>query len=247
MKWVSQKLPQHVAIVMDGNGRWAQERGFARIEGHRMAINTVRMVVRECLQHAIPILSLFAFSSENWSRPADEVDYLMQLFMQTIELDMDELHAQAVRVRFIGERAVLSEALQAGMCFLEQLTALNEGLILNVVMNYGGRWDIVQAARRLAGEVRDGLISPEIIDESLFAAKLTTHSLPDPDLLIRTSGELRISNFFLWQLAYSELYFSSLYWPDFDAVEFKQALDSFSSRSRRYGMLSHQLDETHHV
>ena len=215
---MSQKLPQHIAIVMDGNGRWALERGLARVDGHRMGLNAVRETVKACLQADIPMLSLFAFSSENWSRPADEVDYLMDLFIQTIEQDMDELHSRAVRVSFIGDRAMLSSVLQAGMHSIETLTAHNQALQLNVVMNYGGRWDIVQAAQRLARAVRDGLLLPEAIDESLFARELTTHPLPDPDLLIRTSGELRISNFFLWQLAYSEFYFSTLYWPDFNAL-----------------------------
>ncbi len=244
---MNQNLPQHLAIVMDGNGRWAAERGLARIEGHRMGINTVRMVVKECLRYRIPMVSLFAFSSENWLRPADEVDYLMQLFMQTIEQDMNELHQQAVSVRFIGERTALSEELQAGMCSIEALTANNVSLILNIMMNYGGRWDIVQAAKRLASEVQAGLLQPEAIDEWLFAKKLTTQALPDPDLLIRTSGELRISNFFLWQLAYSELYFSTFYWPDFNATELKQALDSYCARSRRYGTVSDSAPAVQHV
>lgn len=236
---MSQKLPQHIAIVMDGNGRWALERGLTRVQGHRQGLDTVRMVVKECLDYGIPILSVFAFSSENWSRPAEEVGYLMQLFMDTIEQDMTELAEQGVCVRFLGERKALSSPLQSGMEAIEALTATNHALILNVVINYGGRWDIVQAAQRLAVEVLQGNLLPDAIDESVFTEQLATNTLPDPDLFIRTSGELRISNFFLWQLAYTEFYFSMRNWPDFDRAEFKCALDSFASRSRRYGAIHH--------
>ncbi|OGV38587.1 MAG: di-trans,poly-cis-decaprenylcistransferase [Legionellales bacterium RIFCSPHIGHO2_12_FULL_42_9] len=193
------------------------------------------------------MLSLFTFSSENWLRPKEEVDYLMQLFLEFIDREMDTLYKNGVRVCFIGDRTRLSSLLQMSMQSLEQLTSSNDDLTLNVMMNYGGRWDIVQAARALVREAKDGVLLPEQVDEALFARKLATHDLPDPDLLIRTSGEYRISNFFLWQFAYSEFYFTAVNWPDFTVDEFEKALTSFASRMRRYGKTSAQLTEKYHV
>ena len=235
---------------MDGNGRWALARGLPRVEGHRMGVQAVRHVVDECLKQAIPVLSLFTFSSENWSRPSDEIDYLMQLFIDTLQGEMDALHEQGVSVRFLGDSTALSTVLQACMNSVQELTSNNQRLILNVVINYGGRWDIVQAAQSLARYVQAGQLTPEEIDETLFSSALQTKGLPDPDFVIRTSGELRISNFLLWQLAYSELYFSTVCWPDFSVDEFKVALTSFSSRDRRYGAVmsnAHDLDLAHHA
>ncbi len=244
---MNQKLPKHVAIVMDGNGRWATHRGLPRVEGHRMGVEAVKLTVEACLKKKIPILSLFTFSTENWSRPAEEVDFLMQLFIESIAREMDSLHEKGTRVCFFGDRTQLTDILQTCIQSVETLTASNDCFVLNVMMNYGGRWDIVQAARALAHRVVDGALAPEDIDEGLFATMLSTQGLPDPDLLIRTSGELRISNFFLWQLAYSELYFSEVYWPDFTASEFEKALDNFASRIRRYGKTSSQEVEMNHV
>jgi undecaprenyl diphosphate synthase len=247
---LSQKLPQHVAIVMDGNGRWALARGLPRVEGHRMGVQAVRHVVDECLKQAIPVLRLFTFSSENWSRPSDEIDYLMQLFIDTLQGEMDALHEQGVSVRFLGDSTALSTVLQTCMTTVQKLTSNNQRLILNVVINYGGRWDIIQAAQSLARAVQAGQLAPEDIDETLFSRTLQTQGLPDPDFVIRTSGELRISNFFLWQLAYSEFYFSTVCWPDFNIEEFKIALNSFSSRERRYGTVmsnAYDLDLVHHA
>lgn len=220
---------------MDGNGRWAESRGLERVEGHTAGVETVRTVVQCCLQSKIAVLSLFAFSSENWARPAMEVDFLMQLFLQALERETHKLHEQGVRVRFTGDRRQLSAELCAGMQEAEALTANNHQLILNFALNYGGKWDIVQAATALAQRVADGVIGLENINEAVFASLLSTYDLPDPDLFIRTSGEKRISNFFLWQLAYTELYFSDVYWPDFTAHEFEQALSCYSTRERRYG------------
>ena len=244
---MNQKLPQHVAIVMDGNGRWAAARGLPRVEGHRMGVESVRVSIDACLKNKIPHLSLFTFSSENWARPIEEVDYLMQLFFESIEREMDLLNEKGVCVRFIGDRSRLSDILQTCMQSLETLTANNCDLILNIAMNYGGRWDIVQAARKLARRAVDGDFLPEAINDTLFASMLNTAGLPDPDLLIRTSGECRISNFFLWQLAYTELYFTEMYWPDFTASDFDKALTCFAMRKRRYGKTSEQLVDINHV
>ena len=235
---------------MDGNGRWALARGLPRVEGHRMGVQAVRHVVDECLKQAIPVLSLFTFSSENWSRPSDEIDYLMQLFIDTLQGEMDALHEQGVSVRFLGDATALSTVLQTCMKSVQKITSNNQRLILNVVINYGGRWDIIQAAQSLARSVQAGQLRPEDIDETLFSRALQTHGLPDPDFVIRTSGELRISNFFLWQLAYSEFYFSTVCWPDFSVDEFKAALTSFSSRERRYGAVmsnAYDSDLIHHA
>ncbi len=232
---------------MDGNGRWAENRGMQRVEGHREGVASVKTVIKSCLHHHIPVLSLFAFSSENWARPAVEVDFLMQLFLHALKDEIQELHQEGVSVRFLGDRSQLSKALCEEMQAAEQLTIDNSKLILNFALNYGGKWDIIQAAKALMRDVSEGLISIDDIDETGFAAKLNTQELPDPDLFIRTSGEQRISNFFLWQLAYTELYFTEVYWPDFTAVEFEKALDCFSIRQRRYGHVSKQLNETKYV
>ncbi|WP_028372169.1 isoprenyl transferase [Legionella lansingensis] len=240
-------LPKHIAIIMDGNGRWAQNRGLLRVEGHRAGVETVKTVIRCCLQTQIPILSLFAFSSENWSRPENEVEFLMQLFIEALGHEVQELHQHGVCLRFTGDRTGLSQKLQEQMQSAEKLTTNNNRLILNVVVNYGGKWDIVQAVKAIAKQVCAGQLKLEDIDESLIGNALSTHDLPDPDLFIRTSGEQRISNFFLWQLAYTELYFTDIQWPDFTAEEFKKALTSFSLRERRYGKTSQQLNKAKHV
>ena len=237
---LKQKLPQHVAIVMDGNGRWAESRGLPRVEGHRVGVEAVRAAVQFCLEKKIAVLSLFAFSSENWARPAIEVNFLMQLFIQGLGGEIDKLHKSGVCVRFTGDRSQLSIDLCAEMQAAETLTGNNRHLILNFALNYGGKWDIVQAAKALVSLVVDGVMSQEDIDEAAFAKLLNTHGLPDPDLFIRTSGEQRISNFFLWQLAYTELYFSEVHWPDFTAGEFEKALACFSMRKRRYGLTKNE-------
>jgi undecaprenyl diphosphate synthase len=229
---------------MDGNGRWAQSRGLLRVKGHRAGADAVKSVIRCCLQYKIPILSLFAFSSENWSRPENEVSFLMQLFVEALEQEVQELHQHGISLRFTGDLSRLSSTLQEKMQHAEYLTKANQQLILNIVVNYGGKWDIVQAVKKIAKKVEAGVLEVEAIDESLLSQSLTTSELPEPDLLIRTGGEQRVSNFFLWQLAYTELYFTEVHWPDFSAEEFKKALASFSQRERRFGKTSQQISET---
>lgn len=231
-------LPRHVAIVMDGNGRWAESRGLPRVEGHRAGVESVKAIIQSCLQKKIPCLSLFAFSSENWARPAEEVNFLMQLFIEALAREVEELHQYGIRLRFTGDRSSLSADLQAAMDKAEQMTLANGSLILNIVVNYGGKWDIVQAAKKLMISALEGGFDPNELDEARFAQALDTAGLIEPDLFIRTSGELRISNFFLWQLAYTELYFTEVYWPDFRAEAFEQALNAYGQRKRRFGQVA---------
>lgn len=232
------KLPQHIAIVMDGNGRWAENRGLARIEGHKAGVESVKKMIRCCLEKKIPCLSLFAFSSENWSRPAEEVNFLMKLFLEALRNELAELNQHGIRMHFTGDRSLLSAVLQKQMHEAETLTRNNQQLILNVVVNYGGKWDIVTAAKKMTQAVVNGQLTLDEINEEAFAQFLDTDGLPEPDLFIRTSGELRISNFFLWQLAYTELYFTEVHWPDFNEHELSLALASFSKRKRRFGLVS---------
>lgn len=232
---------------MDGNGRWAAQRGLPRFEGHRLGVESIRVIVAACLEKKISILSLFAFSSENWARPLDEVDYLMQLFVESIEQEMELLYKQGVSLRFIGDRSHLSELLQLSMQSVESLTQNNHALIMNIVINYGGRWDIVQATKTIARLVKENQLAVDDIDDALFSTMLETKQIPDPDLLIRTSGELRISNFYLWQLAYSELYFCDVLWPDFRIEAFEEALMNYATRKRRYGKTSEQSEDKQHV
>jgi undecaprenyl diphosphate synthase len=229
------KLPKHIAITMDGNGRWAAARGVARAAGHKAGLKPVRTCVEECTRLEIPALSLFAFSSENWGRPADEVGSLMSLFIEALDREVAELHEKGVRLRFIGERRSLAVRLQSRIASAEERTAGNRGLALQVAVSYGGRWDIVQAAQSLARECSSGSMLPEEITEERFAAALSLAGLPDVDLHIRTGGEHRISNFLLWQLAYAELYFTERLWPDFTARDLDDALSFFASRERRFG------------
>lgn len=228
---------------MDGNGRWAKSRGLQRVEGHRLGIDAVKASVRHCVQRNIPILSLFAFSSENWARPDPEVGFLMQLFIQALGQEIQELHEYGIRLIFTGDRTRLSSTLRDRMAAAEALMCNNDRLQLNIAMNYGGKWDIVQAVKAVAKQVAEGSLVLDAIDEDLFSSFLSTNDLPHPDLFIRTSGEQRISNFFLWQLAYTELYFTETHWPDFTPEEFDKALAFYSTRKRRYGLISEQLSE----
>ena len=233
--------PQHVAIIMDGNGRWARSRGMPRPAGHRASLKVVRRVVEECSRRKIPYLTLFAFSSENWRRPPDEVGLLMKLLLESLAREVSDLHENAVRLRFIGDRSVLGAEITRTMLEAEALTAGNTGLGLCVAFAYGGRWDIAQACRSLAREVAAGTLRPDQIDEAHIGARLALAGIPDPDLLIRTGGELRISNFLLWNLAYAELYFTNVLFPDFGAAEIEAALDFFAQRERRFGKTSAQI------
>ncbi len=233
-------LPRHIAITMDGNGRWAAARGLTRIAGHKAGLTPVRMCIEECARRGIEALTLFAFSSENWARPATEVAGLMGLFLEALDRELEEMHAKGVRVRFLGARQSLAVRLQARIAAAEERTAANQSLKLQVALSYGGRWDIVQAAQRLARECASGALRPEEITEARFTGALSLAGLPEPDLLIRTGGEQRVSNFLLWDLAYAELYFSRCLWPDFTVAELEAALQFFAGRERRFGQTAAQ-------
>jgi undecaprenyl diphosphate synthase len=234
-------LPRHVAITMDGNGRWATAHGVPRAAGHRAGLKPTRLVIQECARRGIEALTLFAFSSENWNRPADEVSSLMTLFVDSLDREIDELHANRVRVRFIGDRKLLAVRLQSRIIAAEERTRANDGLKLQIAMSYGGRWDIVQAAQELARQCSSGSIRAADIDEARFASLLQLADLPDADLMIRTGGEQRISNFLLWNGAYAELFFSPVLWPEFGLPEFEAALAFFAGRERRFGLTQEQL------
>jgi undecaprenyl diphosphate synthase len=236
--------PRHVAIVMDGNGRWAERRHRPRTMGHRAGAKTVRLCVRFCLEQHIDALTLFAFSSENWKRPKEEVGALMSLFLRSLDREVAELHSHGVRLRFIGERAHFSTAIRQRMHNAEALTAGNSALTLTIAASYGGRWDIAQAARALARAAANGTLDPETIDEAAFGAHLGLADLPEPDLFIRTGGDRRISNFLLWQMAYTELWFTETLWPDLDEAELQRALTDFAARERRFGLTSAQRART---
>jgi undecaprenyl diphosphate synthase len=233
-------LPRHVAIIMDGNGRWAAARGLPRHAGHKQGVEPVRMCVRESLRNGIGALTLFAFSSENWGRPGEEVSALMGLFVEALDSQIDELHENGVRVGFIGDRHGFPVRLQARMSAAEERTAGNTKLRFQVAVGYGGRWDILNAARQVAQRCASGALRPADITESELAGGLQLAGLPDPDLFIRTGGERRISNFLLWNLAYTELYFCPDLWPDFSAEGFGAALQDFASRQRRFGLTAAQ-------
>src|SRR6516225_6697583 len=231
-------LPRHIAITMDGNGRWAAARGLARSAGHKAGLDPVRMCIEQCSQRGVEALTLFAFSSENWRRPIEEVGSLMRLFLEALDREVDELHQQAVRMRFIGERRSLAVRLQARIAAAEARTAANAGLKLQVAMSYGGRWDIVQAAQSIARECASGRLRPEELTEDSFAARLSLAGIPEPDLFIRAGGEQRVSNFLLWDLAYAELYFSARLWPEFTVSDLEEALTYFAGRERRFGKIA---------
>lgn len=236
-----QSLPRHIAIIMDGNGRWAQRRQRPRVVGHRAGARAVNVCVDYCLDKGIRALTLFAFSSENWQRPAEEIGSLMQLFLRALEREVSEMHRRHVRLRFIGEHEAFSDELRGRMRAAERLTDNNRAMTLNVAVSYGGRWDIIQAAQALARAAAAGELDPADIDEARFAGELGLAGLPEPDLFIRTGGEHRLSNFLLWHLAYTELWFTPCLWPDVDRSVLDQALAAFASRERRYGRLSEQL------
>lgn len=231
----SGEVPRHVAIIMDGNGRWANARGLPRSAGHRRGVEAVRRTVDAASDLGVGHLTLFSFSSENWSRPPAEVEFLFGLLRMYIRRDLSRLHNKGVQVRVIGERHGLPSDIAELVREAEELTASNSGLQLIVAFNYGGRDEITRAVRQIAQKVADGSISAGDVDEAMIADHLDTASVPDPDLIIRTSGEMRLSNFLLWQSAYAEFVFLPLHWPDFDASALQSAIDQFSTRSRRYG------------
>jgi len=233
-------LPRHIAIIMDGNGRWASGRGMPRQAGHKQGVEPVKMCIRECMRRHIGALTLFAFSSENWGRPSEEVGALMGLFVEALDREIDELHSNGVRLRFIGERRNFPVRLQTRMVAAETRTAANTALQLQIAVGYGGRWDIVNAARELAARCVAGTMRPADITPDDFGLALQLGGIADPDLFIRTGGEKRISNFLLWNLAYTELYFCDTLWPDFNEAGFEAALDFFAARQRRYGLTDAQ-------
>ena len=238
---MSSPLPRHVAIILDGNGRWATRRQLPRVAGHRAGVDNLRSLVERCATLGIEYLTVFAFSSENWRRPAAEVRLLMELFVRALEQETKRLLEAGVRLRVVGNRQAFPAKLQQAIARAEQLTRENRRMTLVIAANYGGRWDICEATKRLARQVARGQLHPEDITPTLLEEQLDFHGIPEPDLFIRSGGEQRLSNFLLWQLAYTELYFTDCLWPDFDAAAFDLALASFAARERRYGMTGEQL------
>ncbi|MGB5474124.1 MAG: polyprenyl diphosphate synthase [Gammaproteobacteria bacterium] len=236
-------LPRHIAIIMDGNGRWARARLLPRAIGHREGVKSVRRVVEDCIDRDVGALTLFAFSSENWRRPSEEISLIMDLFVNTLRKEVDALDRNGVRLRFIGERSAFSDNLTRLISQSEQQTADNRRLELVIAANYGGQWDIAQACRAIARKVAAGELQPQDIGTDDITAALSMPDLPMPDLFIRTGGEQRISNFLLWQLAYTELYFTDLLWPEFDAGELDRALLWYANRQRRFGRTGDQVEQ----
>ncbi|WP_093473360.1 polyprenyl diphosphate synthase [Halopseudomonas yangmingensis] len=237
----SAAVPRHVAVIMDGNNRWARKRLLPGVAGHKAGVSAVRAAIEVCAESGVEVLTLFAFSSENWQRPADEVGALMDLFLGALRREVRRLAEHDIRLRIIGERSRFSPELQQAMADAEALTASGQRMTLVVAANYGGQWDITQAACRLAQQVADGRLQPGQIDAAQIQAQLATAEWPLPDLCIRTGGERRISNFLLWQLAYAELYFSELFWPDFRHAAMREALADYAGRQRRFGKTSEQI------
>ncbi len=234
-------IPRHIAIIMDGNGRWAQKRLMPRAVGHQAGVKAVRKVVEHCGSLGVEVLTLFAFSSENWRRPKDEVSLLMSLFIETLQREVDTLDKNGIRLRFIGDRSAFPNVLQAKMDAAETQTQSNKNLTVVIAANYGGHWDISQAVQKIVDKMASGALAQQTITAKLIEDHLATVGLPDPDLFIRTGGEERVSNFLLWQLAYTELYFTPTLWPDFDKKALDAAIASFKSRQRRFGHTGEQI------
>jgi len=237
----SGRIPEHIAVIMDGNGRWAKKRSLPRVAGHHEGVNSVRDIVETCGQIGVKYLTLYTFSTENWNRPKDEVSILMRLLVSSLRDERDRLHNNNVRVQTIGDFSSLPHDAQDEFLDAIELTKNNTGLTLVLALSYSGRWDITSGMKRIAEQVKAGTLDPESITEEIISKNLATKNIPDPDLLIRTSGELRISNFLLWQLAYSEMYVTEVLWPDFRRNELYTAVESFQSRERRFGKVSEQL------
>ena len=234
-------VPVHIAIIMDGNGRWAKERGLNRIAGHRQGVNSVRDIVEACGQLGIEFLTIYAFSTENWRRPKEEVSTLMRLLLKALRDETDRLHENNVRLACIGEVGILPQRVREELLEAMEKTSGNTGLTLNLALNYSGRWDLTNAMRKFAEDLQHHRVKLENITEQTFSSYLATKNMPDPDLLIRTSGEFRLSNFLLWQLAYTEIYISNRYWPDFRRKDLYEAIRDYQRRERRFGMVSEQV------
>lgn len=235
------QLPKHVAIIMDGNGRWAEARQLPRLAGHEAGVTAIEKTIKAAIHHQVPVLTLFAFGIENWQRPDAEVNFLMQLFVQNLETQASQFQENNIRLRVIGDRTRISEQMRDKIAEVESLTRHNQRLTLVIAFNYSGRWDILQATQKLSAKVASGKLNAEDISYYHLQNALSMADLPEPDLFIRTSGEQRLSNFLLWQLAYTELYFTDVLWPDFDSAVFAQALQAFALRQRRYGLTAQQL------
>lgn len=241
------QLPRHIAIIMDGNGRWARRRLMPRSIGHRAGMTALRKVVECCAQLKIPALTVFAFSTENWRRPKDEINFLMNLLIEYLHKELQELHSNNIRINILGDYGVLPEKCINELNNALQLTRCNQGMVFNIALNYGSRFEILQAIREIAGQVQRGELSPEQITEDLFNRMLYTRDLPDPDLLIRTAGEMRISNFLLWQIAYTELWITNRLWPDFTREDLLAAIEDFQKRDRRFGGLNEKSQDGEYV
>jgi undecaprenyl diphosphate synthase len=240
----NQSMPEHVCIIMDGNGRWAKKRLMPRTFGHRKGVAITRDSIEFFARAGVRYLTLFAFSSENWNRPEAEVSALMELFFRSLKDNSSELNAKNIRIRFIGEREAFSQTLQDQIAETEALTLKNNVMTLNIAANYGGQWDILNAVKKVAARVKRREIAPDHIDQAMFESELSLGDTPDPDLFIRTGGERRVSNFLLWQLAYTEFYFTDVLWPDFSQQEMQKALDDYAKKQRRYGKTGEQIMET---
>lgn len=234
-------IPEHIAIIMDGNGRWAKKKGLPRIAGHREGVNSVRDIVEVCGQLGVKYLTLYAFSTENWKRPKEEVSLLMRLLLSAIRDEKDRLHSNGVILKTIGEISELPNAIQDELIDAIETTKNNDGLTLILALSYSGRWDLTNAVKEISKKVSEGTISVDSITEETIKNSLSTKKYPDPDLLVRTSGELRVSNFLLWQIAYSEIYITQLHWPDFKRNALYESIDSFQKRERRFGLISEQV------
>ena len=237
-------IPQHIAIIMDGNGRWAKKRALPRVAGHNEGVNSVRDIVEASAQIGVKYLTLYTFSTENWKRPQDEVSILMRLLLSSLRDECDNLHKNNVRLKTIGDFSSLPSDVQDEFLDAIDLTKNNTGLTLVLALSYSGRWDITFAMKRIAEQVKTGKIDPEMITDEMITKSLVTSGIPDPDLLVRTSGELRVSNFLLWQLAYSEIYVTDVLWPDFRRKQLYEAIESYQNRERRFGLVSEQLETT---
>ncbi len=234
---VTMVVPEHLAIIMDGNGRWAKKRGLPRSAGHRVGLDRIRDTVEVCLEFGVKHLTLYAFSTENWNRPTAEVEFLMNLFLEALQNEVPKLHQKGIKIRFIGLKEKLAPALVDLMEESERLTSNNRALTLNIALNYGGRAEILAAVKGIARQVKEGKFDPEQLQEADLTKRLFTSGQPDPDLLIRPGGERRISNFLIWQMAYTEFYFSERYWPEFTRNDLLAAFESFGCRERRYGQI----------